>query len=125
MNPDTEIFASIRPALATTGGPLVIISTPYARRGETWQLFAQNFGPEGDPRILVARGARRDLNATLAQLVVDRALERDPDSGKTFPLLLIAPPSSAASSPTAWNVRRCAAIAISALSIRAAAVATR
>jgi hypothetical protein len=33
-NPDSEIIAALRPALATTGGPLIAISSPYARRGE-------------------------------------------------------------------------------------------
>src|SRR5262249_8757473 len=33
-NADTEILNAVRPALATTGGPLVVISSPYAKRGE-------------------------------------------------------------------------------------------
>src|SRR5262245_36195160 len=32
-NPDIEILNAARPALATTGGPLVAISSPHARRG--------------------------------------------------------------------------------------------
>jgi hypothetical protein len=31
-NPDTEILNAVRPALATTGGPLIVISSLYARR---------------------------------------------------------------------------------------------
>jgi hypothetical protein len=77
-NADTEILAAVRPALATTGGPLVIITTPYARRGETWAIFRRHYGPQGDPLVLVAQGATRDFNPTLRQSVVDRALERDP-----------------------------------------------
>jgi hypothetical protein len=78
-NPDTEILQAARPMLATTGGPLVIISTPYARRGETWNTFREHYGPDGDPRILVASGTSRDFNSGLSQRVVDRALERDPE----------------------------------------------
>jgi hypothetical protein len=76
-NPDTEILNAVRPSLATTGGPLVVISSPHARRGEVWKTYRSSFGPNGDPRILVLQGKSRDLNPTLPQAVVDRALERD------------------------------------------------
>ena len=33
-NPDTEILNAARPMLATTGGPLIAITTPYSKRGE-------------------------------------------------------------------------------------------
>ena len=77
-NPDTEILSSVRPGLATTSGPLFMISSPYARRGELWSIFSKHFGPAGDPLILVAQGASRALNPSLPQSVVDRAMERDP-----------------------------------------------
>ena len=76
-NPDTEILSSVRPGLATTSGPLFMISSPYARRGELWRIFSKHFGPAGDPLILVAQGATRNLNPSLPQRVVDRALEKD------------------------------------------------
>ena len=79
-NPDTEILNAVRPGLATTGGPLFMISSPYARRGELWRTFQKHFGPNGDPLILVAHGASRVFNPTLPQSVVDRAMERDPAS---------------------------------------------
>ena len=76
-NADVEILNAVRPSLATTGGPLIIITTPYARRGQVWELYRQHFGANGDPLILVAQGTSRDFNPTLSQKVVDRALERD------------------------------------------------
>ena len=76
-NADTEILNAVRPGLATTGGPLVIASSPYARRGELWETYRRHFGAAGDPLILVAQGASRDFNPSLSQSVVDRALERD------------------------------------------------
>ena len=76
-NPDTEILNALRPALATTGGPLVVISSPYARRGEVYGTWKRHYGPAGDPLILVARAASRTMNPSLPQRVVDRALERD------------------------------------------------
>jgi hypothetical protein len=77
-NADTAILNSVRPTLATTGGPLIVISSPYARRGEVWATYRSHFGPQGDPRILVAHGTSRDFNSALPQSVVDRALARDP-----------------------------------------------
>lgn len=76
-NPDAEILNALRPALATTGGPLWIISSPYAKRGELYGAFRRDFGPNGDPLILVAKGPSRAFNPTLPQRVVDRAYERD------------------------------------------------
>jgi hypothetical protein len=82
VNPDSEILNAVRPGLATTGGPLFLISSPYARRGELWREFDKHYGPKGDPRILVAQGASRTFNPTLPQSVVDRAMERDPASAQ-------------------------------------------
>ena len=76
-NADTEILNAVRPGLATTGGPLVVASSPYARRGELWETYRRHFGAAGDPLILVAQGGSRDFNPSLSQSVVDRALERD------------------------------------------------
>jgi len=76
-NSDTEILNAIRPALATTGGPLIIITSPYRRRGEVWNIFKDHFGADGDPQILVAQGASNILNPTLPQKVIDRAMARD------------------------------------------------
>ncbi len=80
-NADTEILNAVRPGLATTGGPLIIASSPYARRGVLWETYKQHFGPNGDPLILVAQGASRDFNPSLPQSVVDRAMERDAAAG--------------------------------------------
>ncbi|ACA15744.1 conserved hypothetical protein [Methylobacterium sp. 4-46] len=76
-NPDREILAALRPGLATTGGPLCIISSPYAKRGELYGAFRRDFGPEGDPAVLVAKAPSRTMNPTLAESVVARAYARD------------------------------------------------
>jgi hypothetical protein len=78
VNPDREILDALRPALATTGAPLIVISSPYARRGELYGTFRSRFGAAGDRLILVAKGASLTFNPTLKQSVVDRAYERDP-----------------------------------------------
>lgn len=77
-NPDSEILAALRPSLATTGGPLVAISSPHARKGELWLTYRDYYGAEGDAKILVANAPSRTMNPTLSQTVVDRAMARDP-----------------------------------------------
>jgi hypothetical protein len=84
-NPDTEILAAVRPTLATTGGPLIAISSPYARKGAMWETFSRHYGSECDPAILVAQGETLALNLERdasgrpkLQSVVDRAYEPDP-----------------------------------------------
>jgi hypothetical protein len=82
-NPDSEILTALRPTLATTGGPLIAISSPYARKGEMWAAFSRDYGPDGDPSILVAQGATRDLNLSESKTLDDwikRQYERDPAS---------------------------------------------
>lgn len=76
-NPDTEILNALRPALATTQGPLWVISSPYARKGELYTTWKRHYGQDGDPLILVAKGPSRAFNPLLAQKVIDRAYERD------------------------------------------------
>jgi hypothetical protein len=76
-NPDVEILNAVRPSLATTGGPLICISSPYARRGELFAAYKRDFGPNGDPAILVAKAASRTMNPSLSEKVVARAYERD------------------------------------------------
>ena len=81
-NPDIEILNAARPALATTGGPLVAISSPHARRGALWTTYRKHYGPDGDPAILVAQGTSREFNPDLPQSVVDRAIGRDPAAAR-------------------------------------------
>ena len=76
-NADVEILNAVRPGLATTGGPLIIASSPYAKRGVLWDAHRLHYGSSGDPLILVAQGTSRDFNPALKQSVVDRALARD------------------------------------------------
>lgn len=76
-NPDDEILNALRPALATTGGPLWVISSPHAKRGVLHGAHRKHYGPNGNPLILVAKGPSRSFNPKLSQRVVDRAYEDD------------------------------------------------
>ena len=73
-NPDAEILDAIRPGLVTTRGQLITLGSPYAKRGVAYETFAAHWGPNGDPHILVAKGATRDFNVTVPQETIDRAI---------------------------------------------------
>ena len=78
---DTELMRAIKPALATTGGKLIAISTPYARKGWTWKQFkGQHGNPDGT--TLVWNCPSRTMNPTLPQRVVDAALAEDRASAR-------------------------------------------
>jgi hypothetical protein len=48
-NPDEEVIASVRPAMATIGGGLLLCaSSPYARKGALWQASQKHYGKEGE-----------------------------------------------------------------------------
>ncbi|MEI4262347.1 hypothetical protein [Roseovarius sp. D0-M9] len=74
-NPDVEIVAALRPALATLGGKLVALSSPYARRGVLWNAYKRHFGH--DSPVLVAQAPSRTMNPLLPQRVIDDAMKDD------------------------------------------------
>lgn len=77
-NPDAEILAAVRPCLATTGGMLACISSPYARKGVVWEAHKRDYGQDGDPMTLVARAPSARMNSTLKESWIKKQYERDP-----------------------------------------------
>jgi hypothetical protein len=77
-NPDIEILAAVRPGLMTTRGPLLIVSSAYARHGVLFDAYKRYFGAAGPNDILVAYGSSRDVNPSLSQAEIERELEKDP-----------------------------------------------
>jgi hypothetical protein len=76
-NPDTEIIAALRPAMATVPGAMLLCaSSPYARRGALWTSHDRHYGKEGDP-VLVWQAPTRTMNPTVPQSVIDEALAED------------------------------------------------
>ena len=82
-NPDTEILNGVRPGLATTGGLLAGITSPWARSGEAYTIFSQHYGEKGDSAILVAHGPTKTFNPTISDKVIERAYKRDPVAAAT------------------------------------------
>ena len=73
---DTELVRAIKPGLATTGGRLIAISSPYAQKGWCYTQYKKNFGNDAG-KTLVWNCSSRTMNSTLPQSIVDDALEED------------------------------------------------
>src|SRR5262249_26396980 len=79
VEPDVEVLQGIRPGLATLpGARLLVIASPYARRGALWTAFRAHYGQEGAP--LVWRAATQTMNPSLPARVVEAAYRDDPAS---------------------------------------------
>jgi hypothetical protein len=79
--PDRETYNALLPALATTGGMLVGISSPYRRGGLLFDKWQRHYGKDGD--VLVIRAPSKTLNPNLDQAIIDSALENDPSVAAT------------------------------------------
>ncbi|WOJ95765.1 hypothetical protein R0137_10980 [Congregibacter brevis] len=80
-NPDVEIINAVRPSLATTGGPLILLSSPHSRRGVLWETYRRHYGKD-DSSTLVVQAPTWEMNPTLPQSLYDEAYEEDPDRAK-------------------------------------------
>jgi hypothetical protein len=74
--PDIEAARALLPGLTTTRGMLVILSSPYARRGLLYQRHKDHFGRDSD--VLVVAGPSLAFNPTLDTSVIESAREADP-----------------------------------------------
>jgi hypothetical protein len=77
--PDLEVYRAVLPALSTTGGMLVAISSPYRRVGILHQKHRDFFGKDDD-RTLVIQGESRTFNPLLDEELIRRAKEEDPEA---------------------------------------------
>jgi hypothetical protein len=76
--PDLELYRALKPALATTGGLILGISSPWAQRGLLWSKYRKHFGQDGD--VLVWQADSRTMNPTLSAALIDEAVEDDPEA---------------------------------------------
>jgi hypothetical protein len=77
-NSDEELLTALMPSLSTTGGPILIASSPKDMQGIVYDLHKKHFGKDGDARILVVQADSRALNPSLRESVIQRAYEADP-----------------------------------------------
>jgi hypothetical protein len=79
---DTELVRAIKPSLATVGGKLVCISSPYAKRGWCYSQWRRNFG-NNHGKVLIWNCPSTTMNPRLPQSVVDEALAEDLQAAKS------------------------------------------
>jgi hypothetical protein len=76
---DSEMLTALRPTLATTGGKLLILSSPYGQSGALWDLHRQHFGRDDSP-VLVWQASAPEMNPTLPADYLARMAEDDPEA---------------------------------------------
>ncbi|HEX2253146.1 MAG TPA: hypothetical protein VHQ65_07760 [Thermoanaerobaculia bacterium] len=76
---DVEMLRAIRPALSTTGGRLLILSSPYAQAGALYDLHRRHFGRDDSP-TLVWQATAPQMNPTLPRDYLARMEAEDPDA---------------------------------------------
>ncbi len=74
---DTELIRSIRPALLTTHGKLIAVSTKYAPRGWAYTTWKKHFGNDSS-RILVWDASSRTMNPSLSEEDIQAEIDEDP-----------------------------------------------
>lgn len=78
-NPDKEILAAVRPALATIPDSLLIgISSPYSRRGVLFEQWKKHFGKVGGP--LIWKAATQQMNPTIDKNLIKLSFDDDPSA---------------------------------------------
>jgi hypothetical protein len=76
---DTEMLRALRPTLATTGGRLIVLSSPYAQTGALWDLHRRHYGKE-ESSTLVWQASAPEMNPTLPADYLERMREDDPEA---------------------------------------------
>jgi hypothetical protein len=61
---DTEMVRALRPCLATTGGRLIVLSSPYFASGALWNFHRKHYGRDDSP-TLVWTATAPEMNPTL------------------------------------------------------------
>ena len=78
---DGELVRSIRPSLATTGGKLICVGTPYAAKGYSYTTFKRCWGND-EATTLVWYAHSLLMNPTLSSKIIENALAEDPVAGR-------------------------------------------
>lgn len=76
---DVEMLRALRPALATTRGKLVILSSPYAQTGALWELHRRHFGRDDSP-TLIWQASAPEMNPSLPADYLERMKQDDPEA---------------------------------------------
>ena len=77
---DDETLRALRPTLASTGGILIVLSTPRAKQGALYNAFKSYYGKESD--VLVCQGSSLGFNPTLNREMIEKAHLEDYEGAK-------------------------------------------
>jgi hypothetical protein len=75
--PDIETYRALLPALLTTNGMMVGISSPYRRSGLLYNKHKASFGVD-DPDVLVVQGSSQTFNPLLSDAAIAAQRAADP-----------------------------------------------
>jgi hypothetical protein len=75
--PDVETYTAVLPALATTHGMLIGISTPYRKLGLLHQKWRDHYGQDCND-VLVVQGASKVFNSSLSDTAIEALRAADP-----------------------------------------------
>jgi hypothetical protein len=79
-NPDTEILAALKPAMATIPKAMLLkASSPYSRKGALWNDHRKHYAQDDSP-VLIWQAATRVMNPSVPQSFIDAEYESDPAS---------------------------------------------
>lgn len=81
-SPAIELYRAAVPALATTGGMLLTISSPWTKKGLVYDKWRKFYAKNSDD-VLVLKAPTRVFNPTIPEHIVAAALEDDPDGART------------------------------------------
>ncbi|MCX6543783.1 MAG: hypothetical protein NTV05_05145 [Acidobacteria bacterium] len=76
---DREMLTAVKPCLATTGGKLIVLSSPYGQSGVLYEMHRRAFGTD-DPHSLVWQASAPEMNPTLPADYLARMEQDDPDA---------------------------------------------
>jgi len=80
---DTELIRALQPALATTNGRILAISSPYSKKGWCYSQYKKSREPNYKGNVLVWNCGSRVMNPTLSQSIIDEAMAEDLQAAKS------------------------------------------
>lgn len=79
---DTEMLRVARGRVATTGGKVIVLSSPYWQVGALWDLYRKHYAQE-DSDTLVWQADAPTMNPTLAADYLERMRLEDPEAAQS------------------------------------------
>jgi hypothetical protein len=76
---DTEMLRAARGRVATTGGKLIVLSSPYAQSGALYELHRKHYGRD-ESDTLIWQASAPDMNPTLPADYLTRMAAEDPEA---------------------------------------------